>query len=1163
MSGQKDYPRDDVVGCNVSVEQWSTSTKELLSIEKDAEAAEIARVQEGASVQELEQRGVALRRLRLHDIKTGLHGRAILRFEPNKAHNYVDTAGKKSTESIPPRLAATKIRAGDIVSLNTTIGSTLTTIATGIVLRLQPHNITVAFEEPPDLLGKERDKNSGGGSVFVLVKSANDVTNRRLGRTLENLVAMVTKRGAGRMADRVVDVLFGRISPPTQAPVRDCTLVNTGLNASQERAVRTCLGPGPVSIIHGPPGTGKTTTLIELITQYVRRGNKVLAAAPSNIAVDNLAERLAAAKISVVRVGHPARMLASAQAVSLDHLVYASDSAQLARDVRDDMTKITEQLRDRKKRIDNAARRHLKDEYRALRKELRQREKEATRRVLAGVSVVVGTLSTLAPDGPLGVLESDHFDVAVVDEAGQALEVACWTVLLQAPRCVLAGDHLQLPPTVTSPEAASRGLGRSLLERAVAVLSAGGDDAGSSTGVCLLDTQYRMHDAIMRWSSDFVYDARLLAGAAVAQRLLCQLPGVTTDENTSAPLVFVDTAGCGLEETSPSTTPGTTAAPSDTDVESKANRGEAEIVARHAHALVGAGLDPAEIGIITPYNGQVEALRTLLAGDFPRMEIKSVDGFQGREKEAILLSLVRSNARRTVGFLRDHRRLNVAVTRAKRHLFVCADSVTVSSDARLATLMEYLGDAADVRTGYDFVNELSVDGNQSMVEAQRKSTKQAAKPRPPPTEAENQQRRDRLTTQIRAFVDDAALQTLEFPAELNAYERRLVHEIAATFANLSHVSSGDGDTRHIRVTKKASPSGTETRSDTSTASDTPLISTDTGARGEDAAKNSPGERSAPIENSSGECVASAAKNTAVGHGSDDLQNPSGETFSRGDDGDGGDVAVGATTGCKSAAAAEPSRGTSDCSPPPEDDSRRRVLVPQGDGTADGMLCKWCSKTVPAPNHDIHVVRCEREQRRRQRERAATAAVAVSQGTAVAPLSSGGGATKKKKGKGKGKGSGGARGCGPSGGTLGATGVTASDGTDTDVKVMEAFARDAKLCQQPSCKASVTLIGDVCSFCKRKFCYTHAQAEVHGCGHAAQVAARRESFQHGARNEHALIVTKRRDQLRRPDVHDPKRAQLARKLQAATQKKVDARSKKKKKDDDSAKTPGGKPGGSRR
>lgn len=250
----------------------------------------------------------------------------------------------------------------------------------------------------------------------------------------------------------------------------------------------------------------------------------------------------------------------------------------------------------------------------------------------------------------MGQLPLDHFTVAVIDEAGQALEVACWGALLQAPRCILAGDHLQLPPTIVSEKAARAGLANTLLERAVDVIG--------QQFVCLLNTQYRMHNLIMQWSSLHLYKGLLVAADSVKEHRLCDLPGVVSDHNTTAPVIFIDTASCGFEE-------------NHTDEHgSRSNLGEVELICLHIKELVASGVFPALIGVITPYNLQVEHLRSSIGTQWPDIEIKSVDGFQGREKEVILISLVRSNVRRAVGFLSDYRRINVALTRARRHLLI-------------------------------------------------------------------------------------------------------------------------------------------------------------------------------------------------------------------------------------------------------------------------------------------------------------------------------------------------------------------------------------------------------------------------------------------------------------------------------------------------------------
>ncbi len=251
--------------------------------------------------------------------------------------------------------------------------------------------------------------------------------------------------------------------------------------------------------------------------------------------------------------------------------------------------------------------------------------------------------------------------------------------LLRSARLVLAGDHCQLPPTVLSREAVGRGFGVSLLERLVALYG--------NVVTRRLDVQYRMNEAIMGFSSREFYDDELVADSTVAGHRLCDLPGVRAEPLTEQPVQFLDTAGAGYdEEVEP-------------DGESRLNPQEASLVARKVHALVGAGVSPADIAVIAPYAAQVRRLRELLP--LPGLEIDSVDGFQGREKEAVVLSLVRSNVEGEIGFLADVRRLNVALTRARRKLLVIGDSATLSVLPFYRRLFEYFEEIGRVSNGVD------------------------------------------------------------------------------------------------------------------------------------------------------------------------------------------------------------------------------------------------------------------------------------------------------------------------------------------------------------------------------------------------------------------------------------------------------------------------------
>ena len=420
---------------------------------------------------------------------------------------------------------------------------------------------------------------------------------------------------------------------------------------------------------------------------------------PSNTSVDNLVERLAPHGVPMVRLGHPARLLPAVLDHSLDVLTRTSEAAALVKDVRKEMD--AAQARAKKTRS-GAERRGLYGEIRELRKEYRERESRCVGRLVQGSKVV---LATLHGAGGYAV-RHERFDVVVVDEASQALEAQCWIPLLAARKVVLAGDHLQLPPTVKSdrpkggkdgkPDDVTRGfsLETTLFDRLLAL--------HGPAIKRMLTTQYRMHAAIMRFPADELYESRLVAAEAVAARLLTDLPyDVQDTEDTREPLVFWDTQGGDFPERAAAEDDGGAALGSD----SKSNAMEAALAARHVDRLVEAGVREEDIAVITPYHAQRALLAGLLRAQYPGVELGSVDGFQGREKEAVVLSLVRSNAQREVGFLSEKRRLNVAMTRPRRHLCVIGDAEHVGQGSPfLKRWMAHLEAEADLR--YPNVSEL-------------------------------------------------------------------------------------------------------------------------------------------------------------------------------------------------------------------------------------------------------------------------------------------------------------------------------------------------------------------------------------------------------------------------------------------------------------------------
>jgi len=518
----------------------------------------------------------------------------------------------------------------------------------GVVSKRTQDSLEVALNRWPE------------GDNFRIDLTADEVTRQR------QLAAITMAKDSRGRLGKLRDILMGE-KEPTFHPNPPEVEFRTTLNDSQQEAVRFALSANDLAIIHGPPGTGKTTTVVELIVQAVERGQQVLACAPSNTAVDNLLERLVAMGQKVVRIGHPARVAESLRPHTLDGLAEQHENMSVVQEMYREaevlFRKAGKWTRHRPVRGEKAA---LRDEAKQLKKHARLMEQQAIEQILSRAKIICAT-TTFNED----LLQDKWFDMLVIDEACQSTEPGCWVPILKADKIVLAGDHKQLPPTVLSREAAKEGFALSLLERQVEIY---GEKINR-----MLDIQYRMHSSIMNFSSGHFYDEELIAHDSVKEHLLTDFEAVQPSELTEHPIEFIDSAGAGWDE----------------EVEeeglSKFNRQEAHLVVTKVRQLVEAGVEPQGIAVIAPYAAQVRYLRDQLAqtAGATTVEVDTVDGFQGREKEAVVISTVRSNAKGEIGFLGDERRMNVALTRAKRKLIVIGDSATLGSSDFFVLLLEY------------------------------------------------------------------------------------------------------------------------------------------------------------------------------------------------------------------------------------------------------------------------------------------------------------------------------------------------------------------------------------------------------------------------------------------------------------------------------------------
>ena len=521
----------------------------------------------------------------------------------------------------------------------------------GIISYVQDDRMVVVLPTPSALFDLQGVSSELGVQLYF------DETSYK---TMFSALSDVMKAKNNRLA-HLRDVLLGK-TPGSERklfPVRF-----PWLNVTQEEAVNHVLAAKEVSIVHGPPGTGKTTTLVEAIYETLHRENQVMVCAQSNTAVDWISEKLVDRGINVLRIGNPTRVNDKMLSFTYERRFESHPDYSELWGIRKAIREIQSSFRKKSHSEKETARNRLS----RLRFRATELEVQIDTDLFSEARVIACTLVGSANR----VLTNHTFTTLFIDEAAQALEAACWIAIGKADRVILAGDHHQLPPTIKCIEAARGGLDRTLMQKVA---------ANKPETVSLLKIQYRMHEDIMRFSSHWFYQDELKAAPEVSQR------GILAYDT---PVVWFDTADCDFEEDRLS------------ESMSRINKQEAVLLVEQLQTYIEKitkerVLDESiDFGLISPYKSQVQYIRGLIKRNaffkpFRKLiTVHTVDGFQGQERDVIIISLVRANDQGNIGFLNDLRRMNVAITRARMKLIILGDASTLTKHAFYRELYKYI-----------------------------------------------------------------------------------------------------------------------------------------------------------------------------------------------------------------------------------------------------------------------------------------------------------------------------------------------------------------------------------------------------------------------------------------------------------------------------------------